>query len=479
MKKNHYCGNAQKGGTDIALFIAVAVLFASIGGSFIYFSLFGNPSVSEEKTLQKTIEAALLVPSYSAEVTIEPEGNASSSSAIKGTMFFDVASGEKNGSFSFPLFPGKATPNVEMETVFFSDEAYAKMRLNDPKGESIVKFPEDWVRIAASENGLEQFEILRESLASADTLELFRKGGRYLVIDGEVEKQLGGKGAEFYFALRASQVESLHPSGVSKNFDTLLKEGGVHVRVDSKNKNISEVRFSVNGYLVTMKIKDVGKAVAVVKPEVSLALKDWKIKQFSQFAPAVKVSEIFIGSYGAVKKEYLEAIRSAIEKATGIKPVVLLSGSALPERPPLYNAARKQFDSVPIFESIKSASAKYGEKTHFIYVLDADLYSSDTKSDDSVWHAGKLGINAALMSLSGLFKTSDTDKTSANQALVIARAQKIALHVLGTSVGFSLSPSTEIPECLMRETSSLSELDKEGSGYCSAENAVIKNFFGK
>lgn len=479
MKKNHYCDIAQKGGMDIALFIAVAAFFASIGGSFIYFSLFGNPPVSEEKTLQKTIEAALLVPSYSAEVTIELGGNASSSSVIKGTMSFDVASEKKSGSFSFPLSSGKTVPNVEMETVFFSDEAYVKMRLNDPKGESIVKFPEDWVRIAASENGLEQFEVLRESLAFADTFELFRKGGRYLVVDGEVEKQLGGNAAELRFALRASQVESLHPSGVSRNFDTLLKEGGVNAWVDSKNKNISKVRFTINGYLVTMKIKDVGKTVVAVKPEVSLALKDWKQKQFSQFSPAVKVSEIFIGSYGAAKKEYLEAIRSAIEKATGIKPVVLLSGPALPERPPLYNVARKQFDSIPIFESIKSASAKYGEKTRFIYVLDADLYSSDTKSDDSVWHAGKLGINAALMSLHGFLKTSDTDKTPANQPLVIARAQKTALHVLGTSVGFSLSPSTEIPECLMRKASSLSELDKEGSGYCPAENAVIKNFFGK
>jgi len=479
MRRNDLKKVSQSGGADLALIMAICTLLLSVGASFMYFSLFGSLTINSSKTLQKVADVTSPIQYYTADVRIQPEGNASTSAIITGTVSFDVKNKSGSGSFSFPLTPGKITPRLEVETLFFPDSSFVKFHLNDINGVSSLKFPEDWMQISNTESGLEQFEILQKSLALSEVFEVFREGGGYLIIDGNVEKQLGGDVPVLHFALRHSQVETSHPKDVSPAFDTILKEGKLNVWVGTKDKSVREVRFAVHGYLVTMKIKDANKSVVAQKPGTFLSSSEWKTKQFSGFSLKEPVSEIFIGSYGAINKEYLEAIRSSVEKATGVKTTTLLSGPALPERPPLYDLTRRQLDAIPVFESVKGASDKYGAKSRFIYVLDTDLYSSLDKSLNSVWYIDRIGTNTALMSLSCLRKTSDTDISPTSQPIVIARAQKVALHILGTSVGFGLSPSSEDPSCLMHKTSSLAELDAERTGYCPAENAVIKNFFKK
>jgi predicted Zn-dependent protease len=459
--------------------LAICLFFLCAGGSFIYFSLFGDPPVNGTKVLQKTTEAVSKVKYYTADVYIQPEGNASSSSVINGTVAYDVSAGNMSGTFSVPMVYGKASPRLGVEVISFSGATYAKFRVKNASDDGVVKYPEDWILIGPGEKGPDQFVVLGESLAFYDVLELFRKGGKYLVVDGQAEKQIGGDAPGYRFSLRPSLVESLHPQGVSEEFDTVLKEGDINVWVSAKDKSVTEVRFSARGYMVTMKIKNQNKTVEIKQPAGALSLSEWRSKQFSEFVPKGLVSEIFIGSYGNIKKEYLDAIKTAVEKETGIKATILLSGPALPEKAPLFSVSRKQFDAVSVFTSVKNASLKYGDKTRFIYVLDMDTYSSVENGKDSVWYMDEVGANTTLMSLYGLRKISDSDSNPAEQSLVIARAQKIALRVLGTSVGFGLSPSTEMPTCLMYKTNSLAELDAEGAGYCPEEKAVIKKFFGK
>ena len=469
----------QKGATDTAVLVAFCLLFLCSIGSFIYFAIFGNPPINERKLLQQTADTASSVRYYTADVVVQTEGNASTTDMISGTVAFDTVSETESGTFSMPIVPGKSAPKVKIENLSFSDAQYAKFTVKDPKNQGTTTFPEEWVMISASEKGPDQFAVLRQSLAFADIFELFQKGGRYLVIDGTAEQQIGGTEPEIHFVLRPSKIETDHPIGVSKNFDTILSEGKMNVWVSSREKNIRQVSFTVNGYSVKIKIKNSGKAITVEKPTGALSLSDWKAKQFSLFAPKKLVSEIFIGSYGSVNKQYLDAIASVVKKETGITATILVPGTALPEQSPLYKQNRRQFDAANIFESVKSASAKYGDSARFVYVLDVPLYSSMEKNRDSVWYADEMGTNTSLMSLRGLLNMSDASNTPAQQPIVTARAQKIALHILGTSVGFGLSPSAENPTCLMYKTNSLAELDKEGSAYCSAEKGVISKFFGK
>lgn len=469
----------QKGGADIALLVAFCLFFLSALGSFIYFSLFGDPPINGDKILEQTMTASSAVKSYTAEIFIQNEGVASSSAVVNGTVRVDTATGAHNGLFSFSLSRNNTNPRLEVETLTFPEASYAKFILNDKMNKSLAAYPPDWVIITASEVGPEQYAVLQRSLAVADVLELFRKGGKYLAIEGTAEKQIGGVEPQIHFVLRPSKIESDRPSEVSENFDTLLRKGEVNVWVAAKDKSVREVRYSVNGYSITMRIKNTSARPNIERPEGSITLTEWKTKQFSAFALKDPISEIFIGSYGAIKKEYLEALSSAIKKQTGIKATVLIPGSELPQTMPLYNAERKQFDADTAYNSAKAASQKYGAKTRFIYVLDVNMYSSLRPKQVSAWFIDELGSNTVLMSLYGLRRISDTDPSPADQPLVISRAQKIALHALGTSVGFGLSPSTENPTCLSYKTDSLAELDKQGTAYCAPESSTTKAFFKK
>ena len=190
MKRNIYNKIRQKGAIDVAIFSATGILFLSIGVAFIYFSLFGNPPINNVKALSQVAGIASSIKYYSADVIIQPEENSNASAAIKGTVSFDVAGGNSTGKFIFPLNPGKVNPTLTIETLSFKDSSFVKFRLDDPNNESLIKYPSGWTSINDSDKGPVQFDILKKSLANSDILELFRKGGEYVLIKGGVEKLL-------------------------------------------------------------------------------------------------------------------------------------------------------------------------------------------------------------------------------------------------------------------------------------------------
>ncbi|TRZ51821.1 hypothetical protein D4R99_03745 [bacterium] len=183
---------------------------------------------------------------------------------------------------------------------------------------------------------------------------------------------------------------------------------------------------------------------------------------------------VYIGSYGDIKKEYMDGIQSAVEKATGAQVTVLESAAALTKKTPLYDAKRQQFDADILLKGVETASLEYGAKSRFIYVFDVDMYSSSNPNLKSVWYAGTKGKNVSIVSLYGLQKKSDTDTTQAPSSLIASRLEKNALHMIGTNIGVPFSSDAK---CIMFSPKTLADLDKQGTEYCSAEQATINTAF--
>jgi len=185
---------------------------------------------------------------------------------------------------------------------------------------------------------------------------------------------------------------------------------------------------------------------------------------------------VYIGSYGDIKKEYLDGIQSAVKKATGAQVTVLGSAAALTKKTPLYDAKRQQFDADILLKGVETASLEYGAKSRFIYVFDVDMYSSSNPNLKSVWYAGTKGKNVSIVSLYGLQKKSDTDIAPALSSLVTGRLQKNSLHMMGINIGI---PSSSDAKCIMYPAKTLTELDKQGTEYCASEQSLISAAFAQ
>lgn len=185
---------------------------------------------------------------------------------------------------------------------------------------------------------------------------------------------------------------------------------------------------------------------------------------------------VFVGSYGSIKKEYLDGVQTAVEKATGAKVTILESAETPVKKSPLYNTARQQFDADTLLKGVETASLPYGTTSRFIFVFDVDMYSSSNPSLKSVWYAGLKGKNVSVISLYGLQKKSDTDLSAADPSLVAVRLQKNALRMMGTNIGV---PSSSEASCIMYPSKTLADLDKQGTGYCSPEQSLVNAAFAQ
>ena len=258
-----------------------------------------------------------------------------------------------------------------------------------------------------------------------------------------------------------------------------MKEGKIEVWTSVKTGELKEIRFSLDGYLVSVRITGINKPSPYANPETFLSFGEWKNKQFSLSLPKEPIEEVLVGSYGDLSKEYSEAVRKAIQKETGVKTTFLGSVSLLDKKSNIYNSKRRQFDANEVLKNAEIVSAKYGEKKRSIYLFDVDMYSSLFPDRRSVWYAERYKGNVSIISLYDLKKRTDASAEQADPLLVISRLQKISLHTLGASLGFDFSPSSYDKKCLMFPAATLQELDGEGSGYCSPEKDVVKGLFKK
>jgi len=476
MKKETRRGyNSQRGGTDLALIMSFFALFLSIGAAFIYFSLYwGTRPIDPVGIFQKTFDSAASIKTYSAHVRVQPEGAATVMPMFEGDVFFDVEGSQTTATFDIPLNAEKTAPKVSLTTILSAGRKFVKFQ----SSKAGAVFPEDWLEMISEEDRPLQFQWVEKSNALLDVLQVFRGGKEYAVINGDIKKEKIGGIDEVHFALKNDPLKTL-PDEAMKDFGVLLSGGQINVWAAQREGDLKEIRFSLDGYTVTVSIMGTNKPSEISIPKSFLYKKEWKEKQFKLSLPAEPITEVLIGSYGDIKKEYLEGIRSAVQKATGAKVTIMGSGAPLAQKPPLYDPTRQQFDADALFRSVEAASSKYGEKSRFIYVFGVDVYSPSNPDRRSAWYVEKFGSNTSLVSVFDLSKKSDTIATPASLPLVISRLQKISLHTLGTSVGFSFSSSSDNKKCVMYPAMTLAELDSEGIGYCSPEKETISKIFKK
>jgi predicted Zn-dependent protease len=474
MKKSHH-RNSQRGSVDMPVIISFFALFLSIGVAFIYFSLYGGSRpVNSVVIFQKVFDSASSIKTYSAHILVQPEGTAPAMPMFEGDTFFDIPGSQMSATFEVPVSAEKGAAKISVRTVFSDGKKFVKIRA---MGGSPI-FPDDWILVNTEGDVPKELERLETAGALFDALEIFRKGKEYAIINGDITKEKIGGTDEVRFVLHDNPAKKLPPE-MPEKLASLLRDGQINVWATQEDGELKEIRFSLNKYTITISITGTNKRSDILSPKTSVSQNEWKAKQFALAVPKEAVTEVLIGSYGDIKKEYLEGVRSAVQKATGVKTTVMGSGAPLNKKAPLYDSARQQFDADALFKSIEAVSAKYGPANRFIYVFDAAMYSSSDPDRKPVWYAEKHGGNAALVSVYDLQKKSDSATTPAAPPLVISRLQKISLHVLGTSVGFSFSPSVSDKKCLMYPAGALAELDAQGSGYCAPEKGVVSKVFKK
>lgn len=192
-------------------------------------------------------------------------------------------------------------------------------------------------------------------------------------------------------------------------------------------------------------------------------------EEFFAAVSQTAVKEIFIGSYGAVDEKVLGFLREEIEKTFGVKTTLLHPGAPIPKEPPFYDAVRKRYNSDTLLESVKLSSAQYGASVRFLYVVDVNM-SSFLEKTPAFWFRAEHGANASLVSLYGLGEGSSS---------FFPRVKKAALHAIGTTVGFGLSPSVADTSCVMYSASSVTELDEQRDIFCRPEADILARVFVK
>lgn len=465
-KETNYNRNFQKGAVDTSLLTSFFAFFIAVGASFIYFSLYGGSRpINPPLILQKTFASASSIKSYSAHIKVQPEGAAQQIPSFEGDMLFDTEGSRSSGTFGIPLSLEKDAPKVAVAIVLPSGvKKFGKLQVE--KNPSY--FPEDWFEVVSGGYVPEPFQQLEKTNAFADSVKMLREGKDALVIKGDVKKEKLSGIEVFHFELAPDLKK-----------ETGISDKKLNVWTDQKTGDLRQTQFSSEGYTVQVTFVQTNKPVAISEPPAFLFAESWKEKQFASVLPKQPISEIFIGSYGTVKKEYLDGVKSAVQKATGAKVTIMGGGAALEKATPLYDEAHQQFDAEALFKSMERTSAKYGDTNRFIYILGVDLFSPSHLEKGEVWYSEKLGSNTALVSSYGLEKKNDTATSSASTATVVGRLQKISLHALGTSVGFSLSSSSENKACVTYPASNLAELDSQTVDYCDPEKGLISKVFKK
>ncbi|MCX6735772.1 MAG: hypothetical protein NTZ13_01690 [Candidatus Parcubacteria bacterium] len=458
--------NFQKGAVDTSLIMSFFVFFVAAGAAFIYFSLYGGSRpVNPPLILQKTFASISSIKSYSAHIKVQSEETTKSIPPFEGNVLFDTEGNRASGTFEIPFSLEKSAPKVAVAMIFSSDgKKFGKLQIE----KSPSSFPEDWFEMVSGGYAPEQFNQIETTNAFLDSLKILREEKDTLVIKGDIKKEKLSGIEVFHFGLSPDMNKT--PGDDDKK---------INVWTDQKTGDLRQVQFSSGGYSVIVTLVQTNKAVSISEPSVFLSAEVWKEKQFASALPEHLITEIFIGSYGSIKKEYLDGVKSAVQKATGAKVTIMGSGSPLEKTAPLFDEAHQQFDADALFKSMERTSAKYGDVNRFIYVLDVSLYSPSHLEKGAVWYMEKLGSNTALVSSYGLEKKNDTATSSASVSTVISRLQKISLHALGTSIGFSISSSSDNKACLMYPATTLSELDAQGSGYCEPEKGLISKIFKK
>lgn len=468
----------QSGAADISLLLSIGFLFFMISGAVVYFLVFGNPPLNTAKIVENTIAVAAKTTSYAVKIQIEPSPESFIQKTFVGQVIYDITGKKANGVFDVPSFAGAEKPVSRIETLLSGNTAFTRFVPRDVSPKDLFVFPKEWFRVDPSDKP-DEFRVVEQSFALTDFLKILTGGSGYIMTqNGAVKEDLNGAKTYHITFRRQEKFPEGLPQENAQLFSALSDKDDINVWVDEKTYEVLEMRFVINGFGIIAVISDLNKVITITEPLDVITYSDWKNKVFSaSVSNLTPITQISIGSYGEIKPAYLEGIRQAIQKATGITPTVLKSAPVPEKIAPIYDGTRLQWNEKAMLSGVELASSSFGPSVRILYVINDPMFSPFEKEKPSLWVSGAFGANAAIISLAGLDQAVGQSTSTPTEATVVLRTQKVALYALGKSIGFDLSPSAASNKCVMYAATSIAELDSEDASYCPQEKLYIPQIF--
>jgi archaemetzincin len=165
---------------------------------------------------------------------------------------------------------------------------------------------------------------------------------------------------------------------------------------------------------------------------------------------------------GEPPAELMEEIRQALEDVFVARVAAAVRGPRVPE--PSFDAARRQYNAPLILQKLLERPPGAGRK--LLAVTRADLFIPMLSF---VYGLAQLGGQAAVVSLARL--DQKYYGLPENDALLSGRARKEAVHETGHLFGLV---HCEQPECAMRLSTNIRQLDLKGDALCAGCAALAR-----
>ncbi len=190
-----------------------------------------------------------------------------------------------------------------------------------------------------------------------------------------------------------------------------------------------------------------------------------------------KVTEVHLGGY-SVPAGTLEAIQAAIQERIGV-PVTIDSNypETIPEDDSIYNKSRQQFDGDAMWQNSSANFEGKNTAARYLVVINEDIFTNVQPERPYIMSRALPNLNNVIISVKRLQKYSDSSSEPSSEERYQERVGKLAVRVLGVTVGLSLTPDADNINCLMYQAKNIDELDKVGTDFCKTTKEALGKIF--
>ncbi|MBZ0267286.1 archaemetzincin family Zn-dependent metalloprotease, partial [bacterium] len=167
------------------------------------------------------------------------------------------------------------------------------------------------------------------------------------------------------------------------------------------------------------------------------------------------MADLTLVAIGPLPDGMLDELAGALSHALGFPCAV---GEAVIDPDPAFDSRREQYDCRSLFPALEAIAALSGGRV--LGVADVDLYSAVFTF---VFGESQLNGKAAMISLHRL--RPEEYGLAGDDALFRHRAFQEAVHEVGHLLGLV---HCHAPECVMRFSGSVEEVDLKGDRFCAA-----------
>lgn len=503
--------DAQKGTIDLSVLMSTCLLCFVIAGAVVYFLVLGVPPTNTSNIVGRAMSSAGSAESYTVKLQMVPVSELFMQSKIVGQVTFDLKKGRTDGLFDVPLLTADGQAVSRIETFVSDGGIMARYLSGETTPKDTKVFPREWFRLDAKDKPSE-YRILEQAFALSDFTKILKKGSGFVTTQNDAVKEKRGETSVWHVVFRRPEI---FPPGLPNEhlaFFAALSDGSdIDIWVDEKTYDVLQMHFVINGFDITAVITDINEPSEISAPKDVLSYLEWKTKLADTSVPNLTpITQISIGSYGEIKPAYLEGVRQAVQKATGITATVLKSAPVPEKKELVWEKELSGWNANALLTGVQQISKSFGPGVRVLYVVNDKIYSVFDKKQ--IWSRGEFGSNASVVSLAGfdeppsipeiaiatttaatttapvlaasttpakIAETAITPSSVASDAVVIARAQKVALQALGETVGFDIAPLVGNTACVMSPIQTVHEIDNLGKSYCQPELGYIPQIFKK